>query len=371
MDKTEAEIDSLLSSVYFNPEHPSGFSGAYNLINSAKKELNLSKDTTENWLRSQDAFTMHKRVVKQFQRQKTLVSGIDDQWQIDLTVLPNLSKYNDNFKYLLCCIDVFSKFAWVVPLKTKLNSEIVTAFEKIFLQTDRRPNKICSDAGGEFLGSHFQGFLKDNNIGFFTTFSEKKASICERFQRTLKQRLWRYFRYSNTYRYLDILSKVVSAYNNSKHRTIGMAPIQVNEKNSSFVYKRLYGTIKLRKRKPRYFVNQPVRINSLKNVFAKGYEGGWTEEIFKVDKIYSTFSPIMYRVRDHKNEVIKGRFYEQELQAVNEKADKLYKIEKILDYKTVRGKKFALVKWLGYHSSSNSWEPLSEVKKIQSDSVSQ
>ena len=108
-----------------------------------------------------------------------------------------------------------------------------------------------------------------------------------------------------------------------------------------------------------------VRINSLKNVFAKGYEGGWSEEIFFIDKIYDSFLPFMYKIRDHKGEVIKGRFYEQELQSIILPKNKVYKIEKILGYKTVKKIKYGLVKWLGYPNSSNSWEPLSEIENIE------
>ena len=361
-------VDELMKDSYFNLDNPESFTGAYNIIKVAKDKLNVSKNDVENWLKSQDAYTMHKQVIKQFERQKIIVSGIDSQWQIDLTVLPNLAKYNDNFKYLLCCIDVFSKYAWVVPMKTKQPSDIVNAFKIIFQSTDRKPDKICSDAGGEFINKQFQSFLKSNNVSFFTTYSEKKAAVVERFQRTLKQRLWRYFKYANTYRYVDILNKVVNGYNNTYHRTIDMSPISVTQSNSNKIYKRITANLKRGKsqknKKPKFFVNQPVRINSLKNVFAKGYEGGWSEEIFFIDKIYDSFLPYMYRIRDSNSELIKGRFYEQELQGVAAPKNKIYKIEKILGYKTEKGIKYGLVKWLGYPSASNSWEPVNKIKQI-------
>ena len=122
-----------------------------------------------------------------------IVYYIDEQWQIDLVDMSKLSKANKGFKYLMVVIDVFSKYAWLEPLKTKTGIEITKALKKIFDKNKRSPLVIQTDKGTEFLNSHVRTLLKSRKIKLFTTFSERKASVVERLNRTLKSRMWRYF----------------------------------------------------------------------------------------------------------------------------------------------------------------------------------
>ena len=111
-----------------------------------------------------------------------IVPGIDAQFQADLVDVQNLSRYNKGYKYLLMCTDIFSKYAWVVPLKTKQGQELVKAFQTI-LSSGRKPNKLQTDQGTEFLNRVFQKSLRENNIDFFTVNSGLKASVVERFNK--------------------------------------------------------------------------------------------------------------------------------------------------------------------------------------------
>ena len=109
------------------------------------------------------------------------MAGIDTQWQADLADLSNLSKSNDKHRYLLCIIDVFSKYAWVVPIKDKNGKTLVIAFKSV-LKRGRSPKSLQTDKGTEFKNKEFQNFLKTKKTHFFTTENpETKASIVERF----------------------------------------------------------------------------------------------------------------------------------------------------------------------------------------------
>ena len=153
--------------------------------------------------------------------------------------MDSLSKENSGYKYILTVIDVLSKYAWVEPLKTKSEENLVKAFEKN-LKKGQKPEKLHSDYGTEFTNRLFQTLLKEK-ITFFTTYKETKASVVERFNQTLKGKMWKYFTANNTLKYIDVLQKLVRSYNHSRHRSIGMRPSDVNLKNESVVWERLYG----------------------------------------------------------------------------------------------------------------------------------
>ena len=363
----ENDVVKLLESVYYNPSSEGSFGGVKRLFQEVQKlEKSIKLQQVKDFLKAQDAYTYHRDITRKFKRQATIVQGIDSQWQADLVVMPELAIYNDEFVYLLTVIDVFSKYAWAIPLKTKTGESLIRAFQLIFDSSNRKPEKLQTDKGTEFINSKFQNFLKRNNIHFFTTESELKASICERFNRTLKSRMWRYLSYKNTKRYIDVLDDLVTAYNNSKHSTIGIAPRSVNASNEDVIRKRIYGnTVKTNKSsKPKFFVNETVRLNTLKGAFEKGYTGNWTEEIFKIDKIYTQYLPFMYRIKDSTGNIVKGRFYENELQSVIISADKEYKIERIEKKRKRKGKTEVFIKWMGYPESANTWEPEDSIKHL-------
>ena len=143
----------------------------------------------------------------------------------------------------MTCIDVFSKYAWVVPVKSKSASEITWAFRNLLekLAYPRVPKRIQSDKGKEFLNKNVREYLQQNGVEHFTTWSDQKAAVVERFNRTLKNRIWQYFTASRTKYYFEILPALVNSYNHSLHRSIGMAPEEASEKkNEQIVWSRLY-----------------------------------------------------------------------------------------------------------------------------------
>ena len=232
---------NFLSDYYFDTKSPLAFTSPLALYREAKKlHPSLTFRQVKTWLQSKDAYTLHKPVQYNFPRNRVIVTGIDDQWQADLVDISSLARFNKGYKFLLTCIDVFSKFAWVVPLKNKSGETLLNGFQSI-LDLGRSPEKLQTDKGTEFLKRNFQSFLKEKNIHFFTTSSELKASVVERFNRTLKTRMWKYFTAKNTRVYIDILQDIVHGYNNSYHRSICQALASVSLLNVGQVRRKLYG----------------------------------------------------------------------------------------------------------------------------------
>jgi hypothetical protein len=262
----------------------------------------------------------------------------------------NLVSQNDGYAYILTCIDVFSRYAFAEAVKDKRGSTVANAFEKIF--AIRVPNMLQTDRGLEFLNAQVQGVFRKHNIRhYFSLNDDIKAALIERFNRTLKSHLYRFMTRHRTNRWIDVLSDIVDSYNRSRHRSIGMAPIDVVPENEDEVAKRLYPP------KPplkyRYDVGDRVRIARYKHVFQKGYLPNWTEEMFEIAEKYPTF-PVTYGLKDLAGESIKGKFYEQELQKVT-KADDVYEVEKVLKTRRRGGKIEYFVKWKGYPEKFNSW----------------
>ena len=360
-EKKEKNIDSVLEDIYYDPK--TGYGGVQALYRQLRaKGYSISLSEIRKWLKEQEAYTLHKPIKRKFIRGQTRVTGIDEQWQLDLADVSQLKKDNDGYTFLLCAIDVLSKYAWVVPIKQKSGKEMIRGLKEIIKQDGRQPLRIQSDQGREFTNKELLSAFK--SIHFFTTRNaETKASIVERFQRTLKGRMWRYFTRQKTRRYVDILPDLVYAYNHSYHRSIKRAPAEVNSSNVLEVWKTLYDK-KISLKKPKFKDGDRVRISKAKRTFEKGYLPNWTREIFKVSRLIQESVPYRYKVKDFNGEELEGTFYESELQKVTKK-DEVYEVDEILGYKKGRvGKKsISLVKvsWKGYPSSFDSWIPQSDL----------
>ena len=204
-------------------------------------------------------------------------------WEADLVVMDSVSKVNVGYKYILTVIDVLSKYAWVEPLKTKSGENLVKAFEKI-CKKGRQPEKLHADKGTEFTNRLFQKFLKNKNILFFTTHNETKASIVECFNRMQKGKMWKYFTANDTLKYTNVLQKLLYSYNHSRHRSIGMRPVDVSHENESIVWQRLYGDRLHNPIKYKFNVGDKVRISKARRTFKKGDLPSCTKEVFTLTK---------------------------------------------------------------------------------------
>ena len=286
---------------------------------------------------------LHKPIRRKFQTRKIIVNHIDEIWAADLVEMQRFSKWNKGYRYLLMVIDVFSKYGWIVPLKDKKGESVTKAFIEIFKE-GRKPQYLWVDKGKEFYNKHLKDLLEKNGIHMYSTENEEKSSVVERWNRTIKSKMWKQF----------------TVQGNTKHSSIKMTPIEANKKsNEGTVYFNLYGDMEKVTSKPKFKIGDKVRIFKYKrNVFDKGYTPNWTEEVFTVDKIQYT-NPITYKLKDLRGEDIQGSFYEPELLKAKQE---VFRIDKVVrrDYK----KKQALVKWKGYSDDFNSWIPIKDLKDI-------
>ena len=222
---------------------------------------------------------LHKSVIKKFKKRKVYSQYKDNIWGVDLADMQSLSKKNKAIKYLLCAIDLFSKYAFVVSLKDKKGISIVNAFNKIIKQCNRKPNKIWVDQGGGFYNHVFKKWLSGNDIIMYSTFMEGKSVVAERFIRTLKNKLYKHTTTTGKNVYYDVLDDVVNEYNNTKHNTIKMKPIDVGDnttKSSSLERKRVY-IDEHNENDSRFKVGDRVRISKFKNIFPEGYTPNWSK----------------------------------------------------------------------------------------------
>ena len=239
-------------------------------------------------------------------KEKYIRNLIDDIWGVDSADMQSLSRKNKDIKYLLCAIDLYSKYAFVIPLKDKKGISIVNAFNKIIKQSNRKPNKIWVDQGGEFYNNVFEKWLSDNDINMYSTYNEGKSVVPEKVIKTLKNKLYKHMTATGKNKYYDVLVDVVNKYNNTKHSTIKMKPIDV--KNNKRVYIDEHN-----ENDSKFKVDDRVRISRYKNIFAKGYAPNWCSEIFIVNKINDTV-PYTYNLKDLNDEEIIGSFIDKELQ---------------------------------------------------------
>jgi len=253
---------------------------------------------------------LHTPALKSFTRRRTLTFGIDDLWQTDLVEMHELSSKNKAVNYILTVIDTFSKFAFAVPVKNKTGVLVTEAFESLL--KERQPKNLQTDEGKEFFNGTFKKLMNKHDINHYHTFSDKKAAIVERYNRTLKGRMWKKFTELNTHNWFDMLDDLIDSYNASYHRTIKRAPVEVNKINEDEVRELINKSNKPKVSKKILKVGDIVRISKAKGIFAKGYKFNWSEELFKIKKVLAT-NPVTYHVEDMSGEELKGCCYNEEL----------------------------------------------------------
>lgn len=328
----------ILTKLYHDLDNPVSYTSLTKLYKGLKNKY-TQKQLIE-FLKSENAYIYNKPVVRKFSRLKTYASTVDEIHQADIGFLQHLSDSNNGTNSLLFVIDVFSKFLWVRPLPNKNTLTVAKAYEDILTKSNRIPMRLHTDRGLEFFNKNMKQVLDKHKIKHYATFSgDTKASLAEVVIKTIKTRIYRYLQGNHTNRYIDVLDKIVAGYNNTVHSAHGFKPSEVKKQHTETIWHRLYKPVK--SQTPRYKVGDTVLIAELRGPFFKGYYGGWKKEPFVIREIYST-APPTYLLKDLKDEIVEGVFYEQELQNIHHTG--VYAIEKILKK---RGKKY-LVKWIGY-----------------------
>jgi len=278
-----------------------------------EKKIQLGQGINDDIL----ADELHKPIRHTFKRRKVIAHKANQIWACDLVDMTKV--YTDNgYRYILNVVDCFSKYAWSIPLKSKKTEDLIDSFKRLF--KSQKPEKLWWDEETGVYSDKFQMYLMNENVALYSTGSELGVTIVERFNRTLKQWMWKEFTRNGNKKWVSLLPQLIEKYNNKVHRTIGMPPIEaIKEKNHQIVFARLYqfyGGIKT----PKFKVGDRVRIYRWKKEFEKGYTPNWSKEIFTVADVIHT-NPITYQIKDLKGEYIllptqttPSKFYAEELQ---------------------------------------------------------
>src|SRR3977135_2452642 len=347
-------MSETLRQIYYNPEHPAAFGGVSALVHAS----GLSPAVVKDWLKGQSSYSLHKPARKRDSTRHYITSGINHQWQADLVDMQAYARDNDGAKDILTVMYMFSRRGWAEPMQSKTTQDMIGAFTKIF-EDGEKPIKLQTDQGLEFESRPMQRFFHDNDIEQFSVKSQFKAAMVERFNRTLKTKMWRFFTHNNTRWWLEVLPKLIAAYNKSYHRSIKTTPNKVNEDTEMELW--LINEPEKGDEVPKVQVGDTVRLSKAKNVFEKGYLPSWTEEVFTVTRVLNT-KPPQVKVEDYHGEEIKGSFYMEEVQKVHKPEE--YRIEKVIKTRRVDNRKQYCVKWVGYPDKFNEWVGEEQMRRL-------
>ena len=376
---------NFLKKIYENLKNPCAYSGVKKLYNHVKKSgrKNITEDDIRFFLRDQEGWNKHGVIYRNFVRRPIkvcrpgLILGID---LIDLT--QKIANHNSRHRYIFLKIDLFSRKICLTPITNKSNKTCAKVLESFFEKAPYKYKFIFSDLGWEFVGVYTQKVYDRFNITRYSSKNQKhKCAIAERAVRSTKEKLYRYFTQKNTWKYLDILKDIEDAHNNTPHKGLAFdTPNAVHaltdlekikkQERLQLAQKYLnYGSIKLQEKRKKVSKTQALEkgthvrllLAKAEQVFQKGYDVLYTDEIFLVDKVVRKF-PYTYYLKDLNGEPIEGLVYRQEMKVVN--LPKKHIISKVLkkevDKKT--GKIKYLVSWQGYPESFNSYVDKIETK---------
>ncbi|KAL3102904.1 hypothetical protein niasHT_026045 [Heterodera trifolii] len=308
----------LLEFLYKDLSSPVAFTSVEPLLREARKsQPKINRADVQNYLATQRTYTLHRQAKRRYRRLPTLAPGLHTEWQADLAIFDRLVKQNRGYSYLLVCIDTLSRQVFVEPVKTKTSTNMIIAFGRIFKRSKYIPWKVLTDQGKEFTARAVQQFFRTNDVEHFCMLTSPQfhAGMAERANRSIKERLYRYFTERNTYKWIDVVQDFVRAINHSPNSTIGMCPADVNFQNAEALRQKLHNAAEnVVRRQPRYRVGDRVRIEKYKHVFQKGYLPRFTNELFTVAEVHSERSPVVYRLRDDHNEIISGTVEQQFVQ---------------------------------------------------------
>lgn len=336
-----------VSDTYYNPKDTAGYAGASKILEKFPK--------ARKWLTAQPTYTLHKPMRRRFQTRMYRVAGPNQLWQMDLLEMIPYARVNNSYRYILTCIDVFSRYARAEPLKAKDANSVGRAIENMF-KSGIRPHQVQTDLGKEFYNKTVRTIFLKHKIKHYSVHSQFKAALVERFNRTLREKLNRYFTHQGNKIWIKVLSDIIDTYNKTPHRGINKRrPIDIYDTNDIDNWleqeERRHAN---RKIKP-HPINSFVRISRIStSPFRKNFNQNWSEEVFQINAIDKRDRPLMYVLKDINGEIIQGKFYHEEIQVISDQPT-IYRIEKVIKTRGKGKHKQYLVKWLNYDNSHNSW----------------
>ncbi|OOZ36869.1 hypothetical protein BOW52_10520 [Solemya elarraichensis gill symbiont] len=377
------EQHRYLDDLWSNPKHSSAFTGPYKLYQMVKRKdkFKIGLKDIKQYLSNKEGYSLQKRVQRKFERSHIIVQGIDTQWDADLMDVQNISKFNDGVNFILVMQDIFSRFIFTVPMTHKTASEVSMALKSVF-EGGRKPKLLRTDKGKEFQNRLVSALLKREGIHLILTENETKSNFAERSIQKIKNRLYRMFTHEQSYSYLKRLPDITKNINDTPTRPLGdMAPSAVNKVNEDEVrlnaylirtktslgkkQKRNTSTKSKKRRKPfKFKLGDRVRITFLRHVFQREYQQKWTGELFIIRDRFRRQDIPLYKLKDFEGEIISGTFYTSELQKVETDGDTIWKIDKVLKKRKIKGEMKAFVSWQHWPSKFNSWVKESDIESI-------
>ena len=367
----QSRINTLLSKLYTNVSSGSSalFSSTEPLLREARKQMSgIKRKDVESFLSTQPVYTRHRRAVRKFKRLATIAPGLHTDWQCDLSDMQRLSEENQGYGFFLLCIDTLSRQIFVEPVKRKTAECLIGGFKAIFDRCGYVPWKLVSDQGKEFTAQAVQEYLQGLGVTHYCMYTSPQfhAGMAERANRSVKERLYRYFTHSQTRRWIDVIQPLVDAINHSPCSSLdGMRPVDVTFDNAPQVRDGLKERLIPTKHPNRMFkVDDCVRIERHKHPFQKGYEPNFTSELFRISFVRTRPLPVTYQLTDGNGEVLKGWFYAQDLSLVRgdpEAKKSTWAIERVVEKRKRRAVEELLVKWKGFSEQFNSWIPASSI----------
>lgn len=352
---------------YTTPGHPV----AYSTPSRVAKHFHVSEKVAKEILEENDGYTLHREYKSPRHYNPYYVHSRREQVQADLIDIAKIKNNNRGVRFLLLLIDIFTKYMWVITLKSKAGGELQLKLRHWLANLDEKPKNMLTDRGNEFTNAGVQTLLRQNNVTWHPALGTLKAAIAERANKTLQILIYKYLTDNETLTYVNVLPDLVRTYNNRAHRTLkGMTPAQAdqveNEQQVQEIFHEKYYKIGLLRKdnlplKVGDMVRiktEPKKISSSSRAYAEQFHGPF----YKITRINRTLPIALYYLRDFDSgEHIQGGFYKEELQ--RQRGD-VYKIEAILDRRTRRGRREILVKWKWFSDQWNEWIPERNVRRV-------
>ena len=345
-----AKKKTNLSNIYYDLKRPEGYGGV--------KPMLAHDKNAKHWLSSQPTYSLHKPMRRRFPTRVYRSGGLNHLWQADLMEMIPYARVNKGYRYVLNVIDVFSRQVHAQPCKSKSGEDVAAALEKIFKQ-QKPPRFLQTDQGKEFYNAHVKRLLSKHKIRHYSVYSKYKCAIVERFNRTMREKLNRYFTYTGRKVWYNVLQDIVQTYNNKPHRGIyNWKPTDVTRETEMQLWiKKNINTDA--KKATRYKIGDYCRISRDRGVFNKNFDQNWSEEVFRIVGIDTRTTPIMYYLQDHNGEDISGKFYKEEIQVISGGPPQIFRIEQVIRSRGTGKHKQYYVKWYGYNEKS--WIPASAI----------
>ena len=322
----------------------------------------FNKKEVDKTLHESDIYTRFQQHKKPRKFSPIYVYRKRELFQSDVVFFTNqdMINANDGYKYLFTTIDVFTKMAWVYPLRANTCQNVMNSFKDILEKCGKKPERLNTDRGSEMICKQFKQFLERNNIHHYLSYSLRKCPVVERFNLTIQSLLYKIMAQKKSLKWVDFIDQAMKIYLTRKHRTIGMSPIEgdkeKNEKKIRSMYFEKYLKSNMKMRKPKYKIGDTVRIFAERGNFHRGYMEDFSREHFIISKVMKNLPFPRYKIKEYDGDEIIGAFFEDELIKYNPPKDTLYDIEIVKERRNKKGEKEVLVHYIGWPKKYDEWK---------------